>query len=180
MDFFHHGAPPPPFPSHLASAYCMYYALGVFAAVYEYTCPFTPLSRSSPPSPLPPPLPPLPPPASSLFSLPASLQLPSWQTGKQTASFGPVLSLGVASSHSSQHGHTHTQRHTNANMLTPVQHHKLRGEYPLTQIRTHWSRPPWNNSGESQVNVTACKGQTARNVHTKAHRQCSCLNTRLS
>lgn len=102
----------PPFPSHLASAYCMYYALGVFAAVYEYTCPFTPLSRSSPPSPPPPLPPPLPPPASSLFSLPASLQLPSWQTGKQTASFGPVLSLGVASSHSSQHGHTHAETHT--------------------------------------------------------------------
>ncbi len=117
MDFFHHDAPPL-FLSHLVSAYCMYYALGVFAAVYEYTCPFTPLSRRC----FSPPLPPLP----FLLSL-FSTCLPSWQTGKQTASLGPVLFLAVASSHSSQHGHTHTQ--TNTNMLTPVQHHILRGEY---------------------------------------------------
>lgn len=159
IDFFHHGAPPPPpFLSHLASAYCMYYALGVFAAVYEYTCPFTPLSRSFI-SPLPPSLPPL-------SFLPASLQLPSWQISKQTASFGPVLFLSVASSHSSQHGYAHTHEHRDAKHkhahtgLTP---YTPRGVL-LTQIQTHQSHPLWNDSGKSQVNITACKDQT----HTKA------------
>lgn len=112
------------------------------------------------------------------FSLPASLQLPSWQTGKQTASFGPVLFLGIASSHTSQHRPTHT--HTN----TETQEDKHANTSPtpyipkgvlLTQIRTHQSRPLWNDSGESQVNITACKGQTARHIST--HRWSHCLYT---
>ena len=63
--------------------------------------------------------------------------------------------------------HTHTRRHTNANMLTPVQHHKLRGEYRwhkyeptravlrgMTQVSLRWT-------------LTACKGpDSQKRTHT--------------
>lgn len=179
MDFFHHGAPPPPFRLiwHLPTVCIM---LWVFLQLFMNIRALSHLCRGAP-LPLLPLLSLLPflplPPRSFLSPLPSNSHL-GRQANKQLLLVPCcLLVLPLLTAHSMD---THTQRHTHANMLTPVQHHKLRGEYPLTQIRTHWSRPPWNNSGESQVNVTACKGQTARNVHTKAHRQCSCLNTRLS
>lgn len=149
----------------------MYYAVDVFAAVYEYMCPFTSLSRSciSHSHPL-------------LYFL-LSLFSTCFTTtptlaDRQTNSFfwSRVVSWCCFFSQLTAWVHTHTQAHRR------TQHkHAHTGPTPdtprgawLTKIKNHQSRPLWNGSGESQVNITACKGQTGR------HRWSSCLYTHLS
>lgn len=156
--------------SHLASAYCMYIALGVFAAVYEYTCPFTPLFRSFislPPSLLPHLL--------GLFStrFPPTPILADRQTNSsffrsRVVSWCCLFSQLTAWTHTRRDTQKHKHVHTSPTLYTP------RG-VPLTQIRTHQSRPLWNDSGESQVNITARKGQTAINIHTHTLADSFCL-----
>lgn len=146
MDFFHHGSPPL-FLSHLACAYCMYYALGVFAAVYEYTCPFTPLSTIS----ISPPLPLLPY-RLSFFSV-CSPPSPILADRKTNSFFkSRVVSWFCLFSQLTAWTHTHTHAGSTKNMLTPVQHHILRGEYSwhkykstravlcgMTQVSLRWT-----------------------------------------
>lgn len=99
MDFFHHGALPPS-PSYLASCKMLW----VFLQLFMYIRALSYLSQGAP-SLLPFPSSP----TSFLFSQSAFLQLPSWQTGKQAASFSPMLFLGVLSTHSTEHRDIQTQ-----------------------------------------------------------------------
>lgn len=78
------------------------------------------------------------------FSQPASFLLSSRQTRKQASSLGPTPLLAALSME--QKTHKHKQMHTGSTPNT------LRREL-LTQIRTQWSHPQWNDSGECQVNI---------------------------
>lgn len=149
MDFSHHPIVHLPLP--VSSGICPVYVLGsrCFNSCLGIYLPFNTsvleiYFSSATPSP------------QTIFFSPF-LQRPSWQTGKQTASHGPVLFLRVASSGRAQHGYTHgdTQTCTSPAPCAP------RGVL-LTQIQTHQSLPLWNDSGASQVKIR----QTARDTHT--------------
>lgn len=155
MDFFHQGALPPPrlIWHHVKCSGCFCSCLCI------YMCPFIPFSRSSI--------------SSSIPLLPYFISLSSIcfppapiLADRKTSGFFQSHVVSWCSQYS-QHG---TQRRTDTNMLTPVQHHILQGECCWHKYKPTRAIPLWNDSGVSCMN-TACKDPVYKHVSPNSSAQ---------
>lgn len=155
MDFFHHGALPPS-PSYLASCKMLW----VFLQLFMYIRALSYLSQGAPSL--------LPFPSSPTSFLFFSICFPPAPilADRKTSSFSRSHVVSWCSQYS-QHG---TQRHTDTNMLTPVQHHILQWECCWHKYKPTRAVPLWNDSGVSRMN-TACKDPVYKHVSPNSSAQ---------